>query len=232
MWRLPPSVGGVAVEPAADGVANPPDGHRVERLSDGVGNRGIPPFARCVEQECPPHRRRKLGISAKAPPLHVDAGERRSGDAPHVGCGDGRRALGRLRRGPLRHVARHLVGSTFDIGSCRREFCGRFAGGGDEALVREIRRSEERSQPGREEQRHRPSAAARHRDERSHVRFVEIGALFAVDLDADEVSVEKLGDVVLLEDLRLHDVAPVARRVADREEDRLVLPFGAIERFW
>src|SRR5207302_8576641 len=51
-------------------------------------------------------------------------------------------------------------------------------------------------------------------------------------LDADEVLVEECRDVVLLEDFPLHDVAPVARRVADGEEDRLVLGARARQRLW
>ena len=43
--------------------------------------------------------------------------------------------------------------------------------------------------------------------------------------------VQHRGDRVVLERLVLHHVAPVARRVADREKDRLVLGAGLRERF-
>src|SRR3712207_7355348 len=53
-------------------------------------------------------------------------------------------------------------------------------------------------------------------------RSVEVGPLLAVDLDRDEVRVEERRRLGILERLALHDVAPVAGRVADRQEDRPV----------
>ena len=64
-----------------------------------------------------------------------------------------------------------------------------------------------------------------------HVDVVEIGPLLAIDLDRHEVAVHEGGDRLVLERLALHDVAPVAGRVADGEEDRLVLGPGALEGF-
>ena len=52
----------------------------------------------------------------------------------------------------------------------------------------------------------------------AHVDRVDVGALLAVDLDADVVLVEVAGDLLVLEALLLHHVAPVAGRVADREK--------------
>ena len=60
-----------------------------------------------------------------------------------------------------------------------------------------------------------------------HVDGVQVGPLFAVDLDADEVLVHQGGGGLVLEGFVLHDVAPVAGGVADAEEDRLVLGAGA-----
>jgi len=54
---------------------------------------------------------------------------------------------------------------------------------------------------------------------------VEVGPFFAVHLDADESFVQHRGRGVVLEALVLHDVAPVARRVADAEKDGFVLRF-------
>src|SRR5207245_10907628 len=51
-----------------------------------------------------------------------------------------------------------------------------------------------------------------------------------VDLDGHEESVERFGDLDVLERLLLHDVAPVAGRVADGEEDRHVARPGLRER--
>ena len=61
------------------------------------------------------------------------------------------------------------------------------------------------------------------RDDRVHVHRVEVGAFLAVDLHADEPLVHHARRRSVLERLALHHVAPVARRVADREQDRAVL---------
>ncbi len=81
---------------------------------------------------------------------------------------------------------------------------------------REIRAAEERLELGREEDRHRPAAMPGHRHHGRHVDLVEVGALFTVDLDVDEVLVHERRDVGVFEALALHHVAPVAGRVADR----------------
>ena len=54
---------------------------------------------------------------------------------------------------------------------------------------------------------------------RRHVDLVDVGTLFAVDLDRYEVLVEDIGGCLVLERLALHDVAPVTGGVADAEED-------------
>ena len=68
------------------------------------------------------------------------------------------------------------------------------------------------------------------RDDGVHVDRVEVRALLAVDLDVDEVLVLDARGLLVLERLVLHHVAPVARGVADREEDRPVLLARAGER--
>ncbi|MEL7168591.1 MAG: hypothetical protein AAGN64_04500 [Bacteroidota bacterium] len=65
---------------------------------------------------------------------------------------------------------------------------------------------------------------ARHRLADGHVDLVHVGPLLAVHLHADECVVEQCGDLSVLERLVGHHVAPVARRVADGEEDGLALP--------
>ena len=87
-------------------------------------------------------------------------------------------------------------------------------------VLREVRAAEERAPVGREEHRHRPAAATGHRLDGLHVDRVDVRPFLAVDLHVDEQPVHDRGDVGVLEGLVGHDVAPVARRVADREEDR------------
>ena len=64
-----------------------------------------------------------------------------------------------------------------------------------------------------------------------HVDFVQVGPLFAVHLDGDEVAVQKFRHVLLLEAFMLHDVTPVTGGVTDAEEDQLVFLPRPIESF-
>ena len=82
----------------------------------------------------------------------------------------------------------------------------------------------ERFQVGRKENIQRPAALADHRLDEGHVDLVDVGTLFAVHLDAHEVGIEIAGHLVVLEGFAFHDVAPMAGRVADAQEDGLVLP--------
>ena len=63
------------------------------------------------------------------------------------------------------------------------------------------------------------------------VDAVEIGAFLAIDLDVDELGVHPRRDVGVFERFVCHHVTPVAGRVADREQDGLVLARRALERF-
>jgi hypothetical protein len=92
-------------------------------------------------------------------------------------------------------------------------------------IGREIGAAVEGFAIGRQEHRHRPAAALCQNLHRGHVDLVEIGPFFAIDFDADEMLVENLGRFRVLEALVLHDVAPMARRVADAEENRAVQLF-------
>ena len=82
-----------------------------------------------------------------------------------------------------------------------------------------------------EEDRQRPAAAPGQQLHGLHVDVVDVGALLAVDLHVDEAA-RSSGAAMsgVLERLALHHVAPVAGRVADREQDRLVLGAGPRER--
>ncbi len=71
---------------------------------------------------------------------------------------------------------------------------------------------------------------SRHRLHGLHADAVDVGPLLAVDFDVDELLVHDRGGRRVLERLVRHHVAPMARGVADGEEDRLVLPASALER--
>ncbi len=90
----------------------------------------------------------------------------------------------------------------------------------------DIGRGEERFPVGGHENAERPAAAAGHHLAGGHVHGVDVGALLAVDLDADEGVVQVAGGFVVFEGFLLHHVAPVAGGVADGQEDGLVLRLG------
>jgi len=56
-----------------------------------------------------------------------------------------------------------------------------------------------------------------------HVEIINVRALFTVHLDVDKVFIQFLGDLLFVKARASHDVAPVAGRVADGNEDRFVL---------
>ena len=97
-------------------------------------------------------------------------------------------------------------------------------------LRREVRAAVEGLPLRREEGGQRPAAVPRERHDRVHVDRVEVGAFLPVDLDVDEELVLEARGLLVLERLVRHHVAPVARGVADGEEDRAVLVAGARER--
>ena len=69
----------------------------------------------------------------------------------------------------------------------------------------------------------RPAARAGHGLHEGHVNLVHVRALLAVHLDAHKILVEKLRQLLALKRFALHHMAPMARRVADAQEDGLVL---------
>jgi hypothetical protein len=98
-------------------------------------------------------------------------------------------------------------------------------------LRREVGAAEERLAGRREEHRQRPPAVAGHRDDRVHVDPVHVRTLLAVDLDVDEALVHQRCRDRVLERFVRHHVAPMARGVANREQDRLVLLARLRQRF-
>src|SRR5258706_169460 len=76
----------------------------------------------------------------------------------------------------------------------------------------------------------RGAARAGHALPRFHVDLVDVGALLAIDLDRDDRLVHEPCDVRVLERLAFHHVTPVTRRVADRDQHRLVLAARALPR--
>ena len=89
--------------------------------------------------------------------------------------------------------------------------------------LREVGTAEEGLALGREEHRQRPAARAPGQQLMGGlVDLVDVGSLFPIDLDVDEVPVHQRSRVVVFEAFVRHHMAPVARRIADRQQDRPV----------
>jgi len=61
---------------------------------------------------------------------------------------------------------------------------------------------------------------------------VNVRSLFPVHFDRNVIAVQPFRYFFVLERLPFHDVAPVASGITDGEEDKLVLVFGSLERFF
>src|SRR5205823_7812426 len=78
---------------------------------------------------------------------------------------------------------------------------------------------------------HWPPTGSRGGLDKRHVDAIDVGALLAIHFDRHERRVEHSGDIRILERLVRHDMAPVARRIADGQKNRLVLDTSLAERF-
>src|SRR5207244_805200 len=88
------------------------------------------------------------------------------------------------------------------------------------AIVRrEISAAVEWLQVGGEEHRHGPTALPGHELDGRHVNLIQVRPFLAIYLDTDKMPVEDVRHFCILEALVLHDMAPVAGRVADAEKD-------------
>ena len=229
----PSLVGRVAVEPAAELVVHAAAGHPVERRRDELERvRRAPqlhPQAelqrhRLRELRRPPNPPQRGSNAARSP---ANAVRRTSSVSGSVDCPEPPRPLDRL--GHLRALRLELRRDGRATTSAMAVSTFRNDGHAVAVLVREVRPGEEGPAVGRQERRQRPAAAAGHRLHGVHVDRVQVGPLLAVDLDRDEVLVHQGRRLRVLERLSLHHVAPVAGRVPDRQQDRLVLRAGAFE---
>ena len=171
----------------------------------------------CLQQR----RRRELRRAAESASHGVLVLQRR-GDRVVAQRGHHRRpAAGQ----PGRHrpqLTGDLVGGLLDLVAPGPPGVGDGGEQLQEVRLRVVGAAEERPAVGGEETRHRPAALPGQRDGGVHVHRVEVGPLFAVDLDAHEAGVHRGRDLVVLERLVGHHVAPVAGGVADRQQDRHV----------
>ena len=223
----PLAVDGVAMEPAADEVVHAAERHRVERLLDQL-------VLATPEKKLERRRGREFRRAAEPAPHRVEL----RAQSAHCGAEEPRRqrvgGRPRLRAAPelLRQRSRLRADLRSPVAPCLRDRVQHLAEARQAVprLGREVRPAEERLAFGREEDGHRPAAAAGEPDDGVHVNSVDVRTLLAVDLDRDEVLVHQRRGRLVLERLVLHHMAPVTGGVSDREEDRFVLVARAGER--
>ncbi len=222
------------MKPPAEVVAQAAAGHRAERQRHPVEQRAVARARRAAQEKPEDRRLRELGRAAESALDRVERGgdaRRRVGHAcgaRHlVRRGEGRRPVQGLDEParPARHVVAAGAPGLGDRAQQVEE--ARHAVARDR---REVRAAVERLGIRREEHRERPAAAAGHGLDRIHVHGVDVGAFLTVDLDVDEVAVHDRRHRRVLERLVGHHVAPMAGGVADRQQHRLVVGPGAVER--
>ena len=209
-------------------------GHLVECELDRVQGRVVAGSRNLAEQHPQIHGMRKLGCRAEASVDGVEVLEQHPGRLVKLAKVEWPLAAG----GDFPHRAQplgHLGGRTQDLvaaflpGPVHAQQHSRKTRHAPGIRGRKIGSTIEGLEAGREKHRHRPAAVAGHRLDRVHVDLVQVGTLLAVNFDVDEVLVHHRGDVGVLEAFSLHHMAPVAGRVADRQEDRLVLAASSID---
>ncbi len=186
-------------------MARPRPGPAGTRSVEAGGNLGAPPKPPCSASYIP----RRPSTAASSTPAS-------SASAAGSSAGPAAQALGHLVR-----VGADLVGA-FVPGLAHRVQHRGPRGHALALLGREVGTGVEGHLLGGQEHVQRPPTLAGHRLARLHVDRVQVGPFLTVELDAHEALVHERGGVGVLEGLALHHVAPVACRVADRQEDRHV----------
>ena len=87
---------------------------------------------------------------------------------------------------------------------------------------REISSAHKRFEIGGKEHAHRPATTSGGRLNEGHIDPIHVGPFFAIDFDADKVSVQQIGDLGVIKRFMGHYMAPVTGRIADREKYRFV----------
>ena len=237
----PVGVDRIPAEPAAELIVDPALGHarererrHVERLEVGLVVAGR--HAPAPQQKLEVRRVRKLRRLAESAEPAVELARQilpraREGRSIQRGVG---------RRGRRQKLAEHLdqrLALPLDVRSVIAVVLGdaleHFGKRGHPVprLRWKIRTAEERPLVARRKKHREWPAAAALREHlvRGLVDTIEVGALLAIDLDVDEELVHDRGTGRILEGFVCHHVAPVTGRVADREQDRLVLVSRPLE---
>ncbi len=229
----PARIDRVAGESAADLIIDSAARHFAEGIHDHlerlVGAGPLP----VAKQEIEHHRRREFRSRAEPSILRVVALRERSIDGlEHLPSKAAARfCLGEIALVDLPELLRALgyAFASLSVGVGHRLKNRPERWQAVPVVGREIRPTVERASVGHEEHRHRPAALAGHRLHGLHVDAIDVGPLFAIDFDVDEVVVHESRGLFVLERLVRHDVAPVAGGVADAQQDRLVFALRSLK---
>ena len=225
MRHQPLGIHAIAGEPAADLVVNAARRHPFASVQHHPHPLGVPGARRLPQQKGRLARTRELGGGAKAAELGiVFALEKQGGMAQEARVQrEVARLAGRVRlqlpvkiRRRLQYPLPFLLPQAGNLAQDLDK-----AGLAVPALRRKIGSAVKGLQIRRKKAIQRPPSLPRHRLHRCHIDPVHVRPLLPVHLDAHEMRVEEAGRRVVLEGFPLHDVAPVAGRVADAQEDRL-----------
>jgi hypothetical protein len=235
MRNRPAPVDAVAVEAAAQLVEQAAFGHARQRQRRHVQRlqvRRVLRRARVPVPQCALQQRgvREFRRRTEAAPLGIEAAlELHAAVAQRCGIerlrthGRGRLQLAQRmhhcasRGTQIRFVIAVVVGHVVEQRTEGRHAVARHR--------RKVRAAEERALVVmHQEHRQRPAAAAsREHLVRQLVETVEVRSFLAVHLDVDEARVHQRRGCFVLERLVRHDMAPVAGRIADRQQDRPAL---------
>ncbi len=211
----------ITVEPAANMIVDASEDHSIQRGGDCTQRLLVPGPQRLIQKEKEQRFAGKLGSHPKAAIERVQMPE-----DVHRG----------LRHRPRRNLAQiylagkktrnHLVHPGSLATNKVRIVTPRpldLLQHVHEILGQEIAACMKRIALGCQEDRVWPATGAGQHLGDKHELFVQIGARFAVDLDRHEKSVQQRRNGLVFETLLLHDMAPMTRGIADRDEDQLAL---------
>ena len=211
--------------------------HLVERDLDGLCELGVTTTLMRAPQKLQRKRLWKLRRPANAAQVHIDRFDQARRHAVEHRARQHRHLVGRRRQRHFLQALNKRLGVlgyrlfVVGVGLGHRLQHLRESRPTKPRLGRKIRAAPIGFRLGRQEHRQGPAALFTQHVQRVHIDRVDVGPFFAINLDVDKPVVHLRGNLVGFKTLVRHHMAPVAGRVADRQQDRLVLFAGRRQRF-